>query len=120
MVALLWIPAEAWLLSSIGTTPGKTLLSISMRGPSDEKLSFEDAFQRAKKVWWRGMGANILILNLVMMARSHAELTRERITSWDREHGVSVTFDTVSAPRMIVLVVIWVVLLFSWLFDFLS
>jgi hypothetical protein len=44
---LLWIPVEAILLSTWGTTIGKMLFQMVVRGKGKEKLKFKDAFKRA-------------------------------------------------------------------------
>lgn len=97
----LWAFVEALLLSSFGTTPGKWLLKIKITQLSGGPITYSQALRRSLKVWWRGMGTGYPIAYLITLAVAYGRLTRNGITSWDKEGGFSVTHEKVGAVRVI-------------------
>jgi len=49
--ALAWVAVEAWLLSTFGTTPGKWLFNLHLRGNDGALPSFTRALKRAFFIW---------------------------------------------------------------------
>src|SRR3990167_5861286 len=64
---LLWVPVEAILLCSLGTTPGRWLLRTTVRLRNDQKLDFHSALRRSFFVWVRGLGLGIPGINVLCM-----------------------------------------------------
>jgi uncharacterized RDD family membrane protein YckC len=100
IAASTWLLVEAALLSSFGTTMGKSLLGITVRNADGTNLSYGAALGRALGVWVKGQGCNIPILNLVMLALSYNQLTSFGVMSWDEGTGVKVRHEPLGAGRV--------------------
>ena len=108
IILIPYVFVEAAMLSTWGTTPGKTLLRIQLRKCDGSKLSYEDALKRAIKVWFRGMGMNIPIANIVTHIIACCRLEKNGVTSWDEQGAFKVTHQTVGAGRAIIVILIFV------------
>jgi uncharacterized RDD family membrane protein YckC len=92
LVLFIWIPVEALLISTLGTTLGKLLLGIKVRNTDGSKLSFQTAFKRSIYVWWRGQGAGLPIVSFVANLNGYQTLKHDlRQTTWDRDLNINVT-----------------------------
>ena len=116
MVAIfLWVFVEAFLLSSVGTTPGKWLLRVSVRDQNHHKLSFSEGLNRSFSVWWLGMGAGFPIISFITMIIAAVKLNNTGKTSWDRRGEYRVFHGDIGVIR--VLVVILYFLSYIWLLS---
>lgn len=97
---LAWIPFEAILLFTLGTTPGKWLLRTKLKQGRKEKLDFQTAMKRSFNVWFRGIGMGIPILNLFCLLNAYQKLKIRQVTSWDREEQITVTHYPISTFRL--------------------
>ncbi len=87
-----WIPIEALMLASWGTTPGKFLLGTKLKFQGrGRKLDFTGALRRSFAVWFRGLGMGIPVLNVFCMMVAYNRLRMTQMTSWDREERIVVT-----------------------------
>lgn len=102
---LLWVPVEAILLSSWGTTPGKWLLNTTLRSSDGKKLRFGSAANRSLHVWAWGMGVGYPYATLVAEAFAYTELRDKGTTRWDRDGSSSVTHGTIDLHRALVTLV---------------
>lgn len=80
----LWVFVESILLSTWGTTPGKKLLSITVRDTEGNRLCFSRAFNRSASVWIFGMGCGIYIISIIANIISYRKLSDSGITRWDK------------------------------------
>lgn len=113
MVAIfLWVFVEAFLLATVGTTPGKWMLRVTVRDENHQKLSFAGALNRSFSVWWLGMGAGFPIISLVTMIVAAVKLNNTGMTSWDRRSELRVFHDKVGLTRT--LIVILYFLCYAW------
>lgn len=101
MLVFAWVFVESLLLSSFQTTPGKWLFKTKIALTSGSPISFSQALARSFKVWWRGFGTGFPIATMITMIIAHGRLTRNGITSWDRDDGFSVTHETIGVPRVL-------------------
>ncbi len=108
LILFAWVFAEATLLSSWGTTPGKWLLKIKLNG-SGEKIDFSSALNRSFAVWFRGLGIGIPIISLFTLISAHNRLKNEGITSWDREGNFTVSHGKVGIIRSIAAIFIFII-----------
>lgn len=80
---LIWVPAEAVLLSLFGTTPAKWLFGISVVHPSGDLLSFSEALNRSFLVFVQGVGFGIPFVALFTQLFAYRRLTKTGTTLWD-------------------------------------
>lgn len=95
-----WIPIEAALLRFWGTTPGKWFIGTDLRQGRRPRLDFMTALQRSFKVWFRGLGMGIPIVNAICMLVAYNRLKVFKITSWDRDDHILVTHRRVGRWRI--------------------
>jgi RDD family protein len=100
-----WIFVESNLLAVIGTTPGKALFRIHLRLQGSDSIPFLNAFYRSLRVWWRGWGAGFPFISLFTLLHAESVLSRDGITSWDREGGFIVRHEKIGVVRTTVAVV---------------
>jgi uncharacterized RDD family membrane protein YckC len=101
MLVFAWVFFESLLLSSFQTTPGKWLFKTKVALTSGSPINFSQALARSFKVWWRGFGTGFPIATMITMIIAHGRLTRDGITSWDKDDGFSVTHETIGVPRVL-------------------
>ncbi|MCB1084546.1 MAG: RDD family protein [Chlamydiia bacterium] len=116
LAIFLWTFVEAALLCTVGTTPGKALLRITVRDKNHHKLNFSESLNRSFSVWWLGMGAGIPIISLVTMIVAAVKLSNTGMTSWDRRSEHKVFHNRVGIIRILIVILyflcnIWVL---SW------
>ena len=80
---LIWLPAEALLLSLFGTTPAKWLFSIRVAHPGGNLLSFAAALNRSFLVFVQGVGFGIPFVALFTQLFAYRRLTKTSTTLWD-------------------------------------
>lgn len=97
-----WIPIEAILLSTLGTTPGKWFLKTKLKVGKKKSFDFFMALKRSFYVWFRGLGMGIIGINFLCLAFAYQKLKLFKITSWDREDHVQVTHYPIGRWRLYV------------------
>ena len=80
---LIWLPAEALLLSLFGTTPAKWLFGIQVAHPGGNLLSFAAALNRSFLVFVQGVGFGIPFVALFTQLFAYRRLTKTSTTLWD-------------------------------------
>lgn len=108
ILIFMWIFVESLLLSSFQTTPGKWLFKIKLATASGAQINFSQALSRSLKVWWRGLGIGFPIVSLFTLVIANTNLTRDGITSWDRESGFIVTHETIGTSRVLAAVAFFI------------
>lgn len=99
-----WIPIEALLLSTWGTTPGKFFLKTQLKAGNRRKFEYMMALRRSFAVWLRGLGMGIVVVNFFCMLIAFNKLKLFGITSWDRDDHVAVTHYPIRRWRIYVAV----------------
>lgn len=97
-----WIPIEAVLLSTWGTTPGKFFLKTKLQQGRKKKLDFQTALKRSFNVWFRGLGMGIPVINVLCMLVASSRLRMLGTTSWDREDNIVVSHFPIPQWRIVV------------------
>jgi hypothetical protein len=97
-----WVFVEFILLSVFGTTPGKALFRIHLLLPGSNSIPFLNAFYRSLRVWFFGLGAGFAIIAAFTLWHAESMLSRDSITSWDREGGFVVGHERIGAARSVV------------------
>lgn len=80
---LIWLPAEALLLSLFGTTPAKWLFGIRIEHPGGNLLSLAEALNRSFLVFVQGVGFGIPFVALFTQLFAYRWLTKTGTTLWD-------------------------------------
>lgn len=101
-----WIPFEALLLSTWGTTPGKFFLRTELKQGRKIRLDYITALKRAFNVWFRGLGMGIPIINCFCLLVAYHRLRVFRQTSWDREENIIVLHRPIGRWRIIAAAII--------------
>ncbi len=93
-----WIPIEALLIASIGTTPGKWLFGVFLQfsisdayARRDTSAQLDRALRRSFRVWWEGVGCGFPLLAPVLIAVAYENLAQNQETDWDFAQDVLVT-----------------------------
>lgn len=108
IAAFVFVFVEPCMLSTWGTTPGKALFNVRLRKNDGTKPNYAEALSRAFNVWVRGEGFGIPLVVLFMRTKAYNKLTKEGITSWDREGGFTVAHKNIGAGRIIVAVMLFI------------
>jgi len=108
-----WVFIEAFLLSTLGATPGKWLFNIKIVLPSGEKPDFSVALSRSFMVWWRGMGVDFPLISQITQIVSYFKLKKHGQTSWDRDSGLDVVHEKVGPFRVFLIVLMFLVVIFT-------
>ena len=87
---LVWLLAEALLLSLFGTTPAKWLFGIRVEHPGGNLLSFSEALNRSFLVFVQGLGFGIPFVSLFTQFFAYRRLTKTGTTLWDTSVGAVV------------------------------
>ena len=100
VVIFLWVFVESIFLSTSGKTPGKWLLKTRVVPSSGSKPSYSAALSRSFKVWWRGLGVGFPIASLITLIVAHGKLTKNGVTSWDKDDSFTVVHERIGAVRI--------------------
>ncbi|MFH1700535.1 MAG: RDD family protein [Candidatus Zixiibacteriota bacterium] len=102
LLFLLWLPLEAILLSSTGTTLGKWIFGIRVVSFNGKKLLFSKALKRTFLVWLQGVGFGIPFVAIFTQLFGYRRLTRTGTTLWDRSVNSTVTHAEWGPVRVII------------------
>ncbi|MCB1107441.1 MAG: RDD family protein [Chlamydiia bacterium] len=104
----LWVFVETLLLCTVGTTPGKWLLKVTVRDENHQKLSFSSSLNRSFSVWWLGMGAGVPIVSLITMIVAAVKLSNTGSTSWDKHNDFRVFHNKIGMGRTLLVILYFV------------
>lgn len=111
LVFLVMIVVETFLLSTIGTTPGKWLLRIRVRTFRTEFPPVRRALARSFLVWAEGLALGIGCLGVATQAWAWFGFGRHRDALWDRQCRLYVTHRRIGLVRVLVMVALYAVIL---------
>lgn len=103
ILILSWMPVEAVLMSTLGTTPGKWLCRIRVVPLFGDKPDFEAAFVRSAKVWFRGLGLGLPIISIVAQIVAYNKLKNTGQTSWDAEGNFTIEHGEIGPFRLLLI-----------------
>lgn len=113
-LCFMWVFVESFLLSVLQVTPGKWLFKIKIALSSGASINYSQALSRSLKVWWRGLGAGFPIAAIITMVIASLRLTKNGITSWDKDDGFLVSHEKIGMLRVLVAIGIVVTLLVTF------
>lgn len=96
----IWIPIEALFLWLWGTTPGKWFLKIQLK-QARRSLDFTTALRRSFRVWFRGLGMMMPVINCICLSLAYYRLNLKQWTSWDKEDHILISHRPVARWRVI-------------------
>jgi hypothetical protein len=93
-----WVPIEALLIASVGTTPGKWLFGVFLQfsisdayARRDTRAQLKRGLQRSFRVWWEGVACGFPLLAPVLIAVAYEKVAQNQETDWDFAQDVLVT-----------------------------
>ena len=105
VVGLVWMPLEAILLASAGTTPGKTLYGLTVLD-SGRGIPIGKAALRSWMVLMLGMGFCVRGLTVIALILNFWSLSKSGATPWDRASGCVERLRPLSLRRIVVAVLV--------------
>lgn len=101
---------ETAFLGTLGTTPGKAMLGVSVRDYRGRRLFFPTAFRRSLFVMVLGLGCFAPSLMLLALFFSWWWVRRFGFTPWDRKLGTTDVLNSPLTPRKVVMTLALVIL----------
>ena len=101
---------ETAFLGTLGTTPGKAMLGVSVRDYRGRRLSFPMAFRRSLFVMVLGLGCFATSLMLLALFLSWWWVRRFGFTPWDRKLGTTDVLNGSLTLRKVVMTLALVIL----------
>ncbi len=102
----IFIPLEALWLSRRGTTPGKALLRIQIRGMDGSLPDYSQALLRSALVFVKGVALCLPIVPFFVMSWCRIRLLQLGTTTWDEQTGLRVEHGEPETWRYLVVVVV--------------
>jgi uncharacterized RDD family membrane protein YckC len=90
-------------------TAGKALFNISVVNDDLSPLNLSQALRRSVSVWARGLGLGIPLISLFTTIHQYNALTKKGAATYDSDGGFRVTHGPITAGRVVLLVVAFVV-----------
>jgi hypothetical protein len=97
---------EAVVISLFGSTPGKSLAGISIRGESGQKLPFGKSLIRSLRAFAQGQGLGVPVLALFTHLAAYNAIEKEGVSGWDKACGVQYNSQAISLIQWICLAVL--------------
>ncbi len=101
-----YILVEAAMLAAWGTTPGKSLFRVRLHKQDGSRFTYHEALTRSAKVWIRGEGCGLPIVNMVAHIMAYNRLLNTGSTSWDEEGNTIVTHQVIGNGRVALITLI--------------
>lgn len=101
---------EAAFVATLGTTPGKAMLGVSVRDYLGRPLSFSTAFRRSLFVMVLGLGCFAPSLMLLALFFSWWWVRRFGFTPWDRKLGTTDVLNDSLTLRKVVMTLVLIIL----------
>ncbi|SMP54060.1 RDD family protein [Anoxynatronum buryatiense] len=101
IVVAIAIQLEAFVLSILGTTPGKWLLNTRVVDIKGNRPSLTTALQRSNEAYIKGLGLEVPLVNLITRMYAYNFLTNYSSTPWDQRLGLTVVHKKIGFIRSI-------------------
>lgn len=101
---------ETAFLGTLGTTPGKAMLGVSVRDYRGNRLSFSTAFRRSLFVMVLGLGCFAPSLMVLALFFSWWWVRRFGFTPWDRKLGTTDVLNDSLTLRKVVMTLVLIIL----------
>jgi len=107
LAIVLFVPVEAILLATWGSTTGKALYGIRIKRDDAGALSFGEALSRSFDVSARGLGFGLPLVSWVTLFLGYKTLRDTKKTSWDSRLELSVRHARIGVGRAIAIGAVW-------------
>ena len=111
VIVFLYLIVEASMFSSFKTSLGKKLFGISVTDSNNKYLEFSVALKRNFTLWFRGMALSIPLLSFITMVIAYQNYIDKGITSWDHDNEVVVHYKSISKPRVVASILLFIVVI---------
>lgn len=114
---IIWLFFESFLLSTLGTTPGKWTFSSKLVSIDGGKLSFSKALLRSFSMWVNGLGLMLPVVSLITLTNSFNRLKNENYTGhtkWDIKTNSAVITTKLNPIKIVLLIIICIVSLVGY------
>ena len=91
---------ESLIFSFFGNTVGKSILGISIANKAGKKLEFGDYFERAFSANFRGLAFGTPLVGIITQLIAKSRLEEKGETLWDEKLNFKVTLTPISATRV--------------------
>lgn len=124
-----FVPAEAWMLSKWGTTPGKWMFGIRLESVQGGHLSFREALDRAWNVYTNGACIGIPVLATLSYIQWYCVLTgrsTRRFAKYDEiegpadmawDHSTELIYESIGKKRTISILLSVIICVFLSVFS---
>lgn len=99
---------EPLLLAKLGTTLGKLVFGLIVRDLDGKKLTYKQGWDRTFGVFKKGIGYNIPIYNLLIMANRYEECKAQKLLPWEK--NTLYTIKDKKVKRILVCIVIFILI----------
>lgn len=83
LITPLILLVETVFMATMGWTPGKKLLGVSVRTLDGHPPDLRQYGRRMVGLWWYGLGAGLPLINLIAMGRQYLHLRASEPPVWD-------------------------------------
>lgn len=106
----MFVPTEALLHSSCGSTLGKYLFGVSLTHDDWDRPGFGEAIRRSFVVWVYGMCCGIPYFSMFRIAKEQSRLLYDEITTYDRTSEMRIEFAKMTKIRIALTIVMCTIL----------
>ena len=92
---------EVGSLTLVGTTPGKWLLSLSIKDEFGNPISANVATKRTLSLFFSGLAFCLPVVSFFTMAFSYRRLTSKGVTQWDESNHLQISAATLKLLKFI-------------------
>ena len=119
VLMIAYIGVEALALGTLGTTPGKFLLGVSVRTTDGQKPAVSIALKRSVLVWALGTGLGLPVIQPLAMLYWWWTLSPRRPdTQWDLECGLEVSYSPIHPGRALAFGTLFAMLYAGWIWVY--
>ena len=115
LAIFIWIPVEALMLSTVGTSPGRWMAGLRVVGKDGKKLSLGDSLTRTVNLSFWGLAFAVFPIALITLYSAYKRLKLTGETRWDAAAESDVLYKD---PGQIKIMLFGLLLVFTALIAF--
>jgi hypothetical protein len=110
LTPFIWIFIESVLISKTGTTIGKWIFNIQIKGDKGKLLTCKQSIYRSSLVWLVGLGFGIRYVEVVTRVYAYIKLENEGKSVWDKKANSEIIYGQIGIWRVLIAVSILVLI----------